>query len=71
MKNDPLDIPHERLVQDARWDTCLGCHDFHGNHVRDAQEKLDQRFDVTRIRAYLNDAPSPYGDKKREEAKKR
>jgi hypothetical protein len=70
MKNDPLDVSHENLVKQARWDTCLGCHDFHGNHVRDAQEKLDDRYELTRIRTYLEDGPSPYGEEMREEAKK-
>lgn len=70
MKNDPLDVSHATLVKQSRWETCLGCHDFHGNHVRDAQKKLEQRYDLSRIRDYLAAAASPYGDKKREEAKK-
>ena len=32
LSNDPLDVSHEILAKDKKWETCLGCHDFHGNH---------------------------------------
>ncbi|KAG1658096.1 hypothetical protein GQR58_023141 [Nymphon striatum] len=34
VKEDPLDVSHQQLVDEKRWDTCLQCHDFHGGHVQ-------------------------------------
>jgi hypothetical protein len=65
MESDPLDVPHSKLVQQKRWDTCLGCHDFHGNHQRVTQQKLSQALPPARIRQYFEGAQSPYGSKLR------
>ena len=70
LKNDPIDVPHATLASTGQWTTCLGCHDFHGNHVRETPKALQARIDVSRIEAYLRDGPSPYGTQKREEARK-
>ena len=61
LKREPLDVSHRELVARKDWDTCLGCHDFHGNHKRVAQTRLDAAFPASAIRDYLAGGPSPYG----------
>lgn len=70
LKSDPLDISHEQLIQDQQWDTCMGCHDFHGNHVQPAPMRFEDRHVVSALRAYLAAGASPYGDQLHFEAKK-
>jgi hypothetical protein len=59
---DPLDVPHVRLVADQRWETCLGCHDFHGNHAGKPPRRLDDALPVEDIERYFRGGPSPYGE---------
>lgn len=59
--SDPLDVPHAQLVKDARWETCLGCHDYHGNHKSNPPRSVDDAIPVEKIRGYLDGGPSPYG----------
>lgn len=61
LKNDPSDVPHAALVAEARWDTCLGCHDFHGNHARQVQTRLDDAHTLSAVEAYLARGGDPYG----------
>ncbi|KAB7613789.1 hypothetical protein F9L33_10490 [Amylibacter sp. SFDW26] len=69
VKNDPIDVPHKTLLADKSWGTCLGCHDFHGNHPVKAPLTLKAAHSLDDIRAYLNAGPSPYGDVKTYKAK--
>jgi predicted CXXCH cytochrome family protein len=62
VKNDPLDISHEKLIKDKNWGSCMGCHDFHGNHDRKAQTKLVDVIAEKSILDYFANAKSPYGD---------
>jgi hypothetical protein len=57
---DPLDVPHSALVSAERWETCLGCHDFHGNHGMKAPTRLADAIPVAAIRTYLRGGASPY-----------
>jgi hypothetical protein len=61
LENDPIDVPHEQLVAEGRWQTCLGCHDFHGNHERVTPKKLEQALSADTVRSYFAGAASPYG----------
>lgn len=70
LRKDPIDVPHERLVADKRWETCLGCHDFHGNHVMKTATRLDRATPPAAIRAYFEGGRSPYGEEKRHEARR-
>jgi hypothetical protein len=70
MKKDPLDISHETLVTTERWDTCLGCHDFHGNHVMEVPLRVHDATPPDLIQAYLRGGDSPYPAEKRYEARK-
>ena len=61
VKRDPLDVPHTSLVASERWDTCLGCHDFHGNHAAKPAQRLEDALPIAPIHEYFRGGPSPYG----------
>lgn len=65
LDQDPLAPSHQQLADDDRFDTCLGCHDFHGNHLYALPETLEAAFDADAVRAYLDGGDPPYGDDKR------
>ena len=69
LKNDPIDVPHVTLIAEKQWGTCLGCHDFHGNHPVKPQVTLAAAYDEAAILDYLAEGPSPYGEDKIYEAK--
>ncbi len=64
LKNDPLDIPHDTLVATEQWASCLGCHDFHGNHLREVPTTFEQRLPEAKILEYFAGAESPYAAEK-------
>ena len=53
LKRDPIDIPHERLIAGDRWETCLGCHDFHGNHLMKTKTRVEEVWPQAQLRAYF------------------
>jgi hypothetical protein len=61
LKNDPLDVSHRDLIAKGQWATCLGCHDYHGNHKRLTQTKLEDAYSTKAIQDYLAGGASPYG----------
>ncbi len=61
LKQDPLDVSHRQLSATGQWMTCLGCHDFHGNHRRATQTRVADVYSAAVITAYLAGGPSPYG----------
>ncbi|WP_455212432.1 hypothetical protein [Kaarinaea lacus] len=83
LKNDPLmnsPIPraseftqasHQQLVKTKQWQTCLGCHDFHGNHRMKTATSMDQLIDPKNIRAYFQGGKSPYSQNKYHKAKQK
>ncbi|MCH2210283.1 MAG: cytochrome c3 family protein [Fuerstiella sp.] len=64
LENDITSPSHELLTADARWDTCLMCHDYHDNHHWNTPRDLTQAVNVELIQDYLNgsEKESPYGD---------
>jgi len=65
IKNDPIDISHSHLVKSEEWGSCLGCHDFHGNHRHKAPKLYQQVKSISEIEDYFAGGISPYGlDKK-------
>jgi len=70
LKKDPVDVSHADLIARKQWDSCLGCHDFHGNHIIKSETVIDKRIPVEKIRAYFDGGPSPYGDALYHKAKK-
>lgn len=71
LKDDPLDIPHERLIAEKQWSTCLGCHDFHGNHQRITPDKLANVIQPHAIWKYFEGGASPYSSNLLYPAKKK
>jgi len=64
LKKDPISIPHKSLIADKRWETCLGCHDYHGNHLMKTALDLQKALPPERISEYFEGGPSPYSEKK-------
>lgn len=65
VKNDPIDVPHSILIEQKEWNTCLQCHDFHGNHVYKVAEKMKDTIPLKEIRAYLAGGKDPFSNKKK------
>jgi hypothetical protein len=61
VENDPLDVSHATLVAGRQWGSCLGCHDYHGNHAGKPPRRLADAIPVERIEAYFVGGRSPYG----------
>lgn len=64
LKEDPLDVSHAELVKTGQWSTCMGCHDYHGNHSANPQTKMNDRFSLESVEEYFKNGPSPYGERK-------
>lgn len=63
VKDDPATPTHAALIRDKRWDTCLACHDFHGNHHFEPPRDLKDAISPDAIATYLETGPSPYGER--------
>ncbi len=64
LQEDPISISHAQLIKQKQWETCLGCHDFHGNHIMTTPRQLDKALAPQKIRDYFNGADSPYSKEK-------
>lgn len=71
VKNDPMDTPHAILIRQGNWQSCLGCHDYHGNHTQKAPLKLIQAADSKTLRQYFSGGASPYGSETKTPTKKK
>lgn len=67
--NDKVKPSHAALIAANRWETCLQCHDFHGNHKRKTPDTLEQALSLSKVSSYLKDGQSPYGPLLLESAK--
>lgn len=65
VKNDPLDIPHTQLIANQAWDTCLQCHDFHGNHEYKTPDKMKDTISMLRLKKYFDGGVDIYSTKKK------
>jgi predicted CXXCH cytochrome family protein len=63
VQDDPTRPTHAALVREQRWDTCLACHDFHGNHPHTPPHELKDAITPAAVTAYLRRADSPYGER--------
>lgn len=61
VKDDKTSPTHDHLVRNKRWDTCLQCHDYHGNHKWSAPLRLQDAAQLPLLEKYLQGGPSPYG----------
>ncbi|MDO6731119.1 hypothetical protein Q4577_13880 [Marinovum sp. 2_MG-2023] len=69
LANDPVNVPHITLIKNEKWGTCLGCHDFHGNHSYEPPTHVRDLIPEPEIRAFFGQGPSPYGPFKMFEGK--
>jgi hypothetical protein len=70
LPDDPIEgTTHTELVVNEEWGTCLGCHDFHGNHDRTVPITMDELISQDAIIGYFAQGQSPYSDKHFYEAK--
>jgi len=66
VRDDPIVPSHAALFEAGDWQTCLQCHDFHGNHT---MRRGDHAFPVDTedavplsvVREYLGRGPRAYG----------
>lgn len=59
--SDPVDVPHQTLISTGKWNTCLGCHDFHGNHAYTSPTRVQTMIPAADIHTYFGQGESPYG----------
>lgn len=71
LKKDPLKISHKTLVDKKRWNSCLECHDFHGNHRMTVATDMTKRISAHAVDSYFAGGESPYSKEKRYQAKKK
>lgn len=61
VKDDKASPTHAQLLLQKRWETCLQCHDYHGNHRAGAPLRLQDAAPPDTLNKYLQGGPSPYG----------
>lgn len=69
VKEDPLDISHTELIKIKNWVSCLGCHDFHGNHIMKVTTDTKDMIDKELIKNYLQGGKDPYSKEKTTKSK--
>lgn len=71
LNDDPLTTSHQSLIKQKRWDSCLACHDFHGNHQMQIPITDDAMLDKKALSDYLAGKinSDPYAEKKLVSAK--
>lgn len=69
VRQDSIRPSHAALVSQERWGTCLSCHDYHGNHVRETPRRLDAGATEAGVARYLAGGPAIYGSRFRFPAK--
>lgn len=70
LEHDPIKPSHKTLAHKNQWNTCLGCHDYHGNHVRRTPKQHDKALPLSRVLSYFQSGPSPYSKEKIRKPKK-
>lgn len=63
LKNDPVDVTHEQLIKDKNWDSCLSCHDYHGNHEMKLEVEINKSIALPVLNNYLHRGANPYPGK--------
>jgi hypothetical protein len=62
LRDDPLDVSHRELIERENWNSCLGCHDYHGNHELDPAHALSESTSEIELKRYFSGGASPYPD---------
>ena len=60
LDDDPITPNHAELAQTSSWNTCLQCHDFHGNHKMTTPHDIGDGVSEQRVWTYFDGATSPY-----------
>ena len=47
-----------------KWDTCIQCHDFHGNHEMQVPEAIKDTISKKELNDYYRGGDDPFGDVK-------
>jgi hypothetical protein len=69
LESDPLDVSHDTLIGQRRWESCLGCHDFHGNHVFTPPREVERVTAAVDLEYYFQGGSSPYPQRLRSQAR--
>ncbi len=64
IQSDPLDVTHQKLIAEKNWSSCLGCHDYHGNHIMELKTTFDEKIPLGEIIEYFSGGSSPYSQEK-------
>lgn len=60
LKNDPLDVSHKELIEQEKWESCLTCHDYHGNHDMKIETKMINNISTSALNDYFMRGKNPY-----------
>lgn len=61
IKNDPIDFKHADLILQNKWDTCIQCHDFHGNHEMQVPVAIKDTISKKELKDYFRGGDDPFG----------
>lgn len=61
---DKITPSHAELLETEAWETCLQCHDFHGNHIREIPLNLKNGISQETVLRYLEGGKDPYSAEK-------
>lgn len=61
---DKIKPSHAQLLEDEAWETCMSCHDFHGNHRTEMPTRLESGIPTEALLDYMDGGPDPYSSKK-------
>ena len=61
IEEDTVEPLHQDLADDERFETCLQCHDFHGNHLMEEPARLEEGWSLEEVQDYLDGGADPYG----------
>ncbi len=64
LESDPLDVSHEELVKQNKWETCLQCHDYHGNHIMEVATVMKDTIPLMEVINYMDNGEDPYSELK-------
>jgi hypothetical protein len=71
LENDPLTVTHSQLVAKNNWASCMGCHDYHGNHEMKTNLLARNIINTGKIKKYFEGRlKSPYSEKKKYSAQR-